>query len=89
MPTHTQMVEILDALDLALAGGRKAYVHCYGGIGRTGVAVGCFLVRHGQTGPQAIQELGGWWRKVPKSAFHPNSPETLQQREFILRWSEP
>lgn len=88
LPTHKLMTEILDAIDHALACGRKVYVHCYGGIGRTGVTVGCFLVRRGYTGQQALQELAGWWCNVPKSARHLHSPETFQQAEFILHWSE-
>jgi hypothetical protein len=88
LPTHQLMIEILDAIDFALNRGRKVYLHCYGGIGRTGTTVGCFLVRHGYTGQQALQELAGWWRNVPKSARHPHSPETHQQEDFILHWSE-
>lgn len=34
----------------ALAAGQTVYVHCYGGIGRTGTVVGCWLVRHGLSG---------------------------------------
>ena len=30
------MQEILDAVDRALAAGRNVYLHCWGGIGRTG-----------------------------------------------------
>ena len=45
-----QMVRILDAVDAALGDGKTLYVHCWGGVGRTGTTVGCWLVRHGQTG---------------------------------------
>ena len=38
------MREILDCLDDALRSGRKVYVHCRAGIGRTGTVVGCLLV---------------------------------------------
>jgi protein tyrosine phosphatase (PTP) superfamily phosphohydrolase (DUF442 family) len=88
LPTNELMTKILDAIDNALIRGRKVYLHCYGGIGRTGVTVGCFLVRFGQTGPQALNELARFWQSVPKSARHMQSPETEQQREFVLHWSE-
>ena len=41
------MSRILDDVDAALADGRTVYVHCWGGIGRTGTVVGCWLMRHG------------------------------------------
>ena len=44
---------ILGAIDVALAQGRTADVHCWGWIGRTGAVVGCWLVRHGLTGDGA------------------------------------
>ena len=44
------MKRILDDVDEAIAGGGLTYVHCWGGIGRTGTVVGCWLVRHGLEG---------------------------------------
>jgi hypothetical protein len=43
-------VAILDAIDEHLREGRVIYLHCWGGIGRTGTIVGCWLVRHGWQG---------------------------------------
>ena len=88
LPTHELMATILNAIDTALKLDRKIYLHCYGGIGRTGTTVGCFLVRNGLTGQQALNELARRWRDVPKSVRHPATPETRQQEDFILRWSE-
>ena len=36
-----EMSRILDAIDAEIARGGLAYVHCWGGVGRTGTAVGC------------------------------------------------
>ncbi len=47
IPTEALMVEILDAIDDDLAVGHNVYVHCWGGVGRTGTVVGCWLIRHG------------------------------------------
>ncbi len=36
-------------LQALLAGGRRVYVHCRAGIGRTGTVIGCFLAERGST----------------------------------------
>ncbi len=89
LPTREQMVATLDAIDEALAEGRNVYLHCWGGIGRTGTTVGCYLVRHGMNGEEALRQLDEWWLTVPKSAYHPHSPETRAQYAFVLNWHEP
>lgn len=88
LPSVEQMTAILDALDATLAQGRKTYLHCYGGIGRTGTVVGCYLVRHGLSGAEALSQLANWWKNVPKSARYPHSPETLEQETFVRNWSK-
>jgi hypothetical protein len=88
MPSVLEMRAVLDAIDQALKAGHKVYVHCQGGIGRTGTTVGCYLVRHGLSGARALQQLAAWWRMVPKSKRFPNSPETLEQEKFVLNWRE-
>ena len=88
LPAHEQMMSILDAIDAELKAGRKIYLHCWGGIGRTGTTVGCYLVRGGKTGEEALSQLAEWWKSVPKSFYHSHSPETYDQMEFIRNWPE-
>ena len=83
-----QMTAILDAIDSALDAGNTVYVHCWGGTGRTGTVVGCWLVRHGLTGDEALAQIAEWWKGVEKSWRVPRSPETSQQREYVRRWAE-
>ena len=59
------MRSILDAIDAAVSQGRRVYVHCRAGIGRTGTVVGCYLVRHGMSGPQAIAQISLWRAATP------------------------
>ena len=80
------MAAILDAVDDALSAGRCVYVHCLGGIGRTGTVVGCWLVRHGLTGEEALDQIADWWQHVPKSRWFRQSPQTSEQREYVLGW---
>ncbi len=88
LPTPQQMNSILDAIDEGLQTEHKIYLHCWGGIGRTGTTVGCYLVRQGKTGAEALDQLSAWWRNVPKSQYYPRSPETTAQKDFILHWSQ-
>ncbi|HOJ15021.1 MAG TPA: tyrosine-protein phosphatase, partial [Deltaproteobacteria bacterium] len=56
IPSRALMKDILDAIDANIAQGRPAYVHCWGGKGRTGTVVGCYLARHGiATGSAALE----------------------------------
>ena len=83
-----RMVTILNAIDAALSDGKTVYVHCWGGVGRTGTTVGCWLVRHGQTGDQALSRIAEWWQGMEKIYYHPRSPETREQREYVRSWNE-
>ena len=82
------MAVLLDALDADLASGHKVYLHCWGGIGRTGTTVGCWLVRHGLTGEQALVRLNELYQTAEQSRIFPRSPETDAQVAFILGWGE-
>ena len=88
LPSHDQMAALLDALDAALAAGHKVYLHCWGGIGRTGTTVGCWLVRHGLTGEQALIRLNELYQTAEQSSFFSHSPETDAQAKFILNWAD-
>jgi len=83
-PTPDQVMQILDTIDAALAAGHRVYVHCYGGIGRTGTIVGCYLVRHGLTGSQALAEIERLRLGTPDA--WKTSPETPEQRERVRSW---
>jgi ADP-ribosylglycohydrolase len=77
------MSSILDTIDSELQAGHGVYVHCWGGIGRTGTVIGCWLKRHGR------DDLPELWKTCPKSREYPDSPQTDEQRRFIAAWNEP
>ncbi|MBP1749480.1 MAG: hypothetical protein H6Q52_2019 [Deltaproteobacteria bacterium] len=79
--------EILDAIDEHIARGRVVYVHCWGGVGRTGLIVGCWLARHGFPGKAALFRLRELWGQNPKSRFR-RSPETDAQERYITEWRD-
>ncbi len=81
------VIEILDLIDSVLDNNGKIYLHCYGGIGRTGTIVGCWLSRHGHKGKTALDRLHTLWQDNPKSAYI-SSPESKEQENYIIQWSE-
>lgn len=85
VPPASFMKEILDCLDAALEAGRPAYVHCWGGRGRTGTVVGCCLVRRRLATPENVLETIARLRSRGRFATGP-SPETGAQREMVLGW---
>ena len=89
LPTPAEMAKLLDAIDEALAAGRTIYLHCLGGIGRTGTAVGCWLVRHGMSGEEALAHLNSLYQTAEQSKIYSRSPEVDAQVDFILHWKEP
>ena len=52
-----QMRAIQMHLQATLAGGRRIYVHCRAGIGRTGTVIGCYLTEQGLNGAEALRQL--------------------------------
>jgi ADP-ribosyl-[dinitrogen reductase] hydrolase len=83
-PSEPMMLAILDAMSAAVAAGKGVYVHCWGGVGRTGTVIGCWYVRHGATGDEALVRLN-----VCRAGIERESPETDAQRTFIQTWREP
>lgn len=85
-PRPDEMREILDLIDSELNAGGVVYLHCYGGIGRTGTVVGCYLVRHGTPPDEAIEAIGRL-RADTDTAESP-SPETEEQCRLVETWRD-
>ena len=84
VPTPAMMIRILDAIDTALAEGQRVYVHCAGGIGRTGTVVGCYLVQHGMQGAAALEEIMRLRQAMPNGGAL--SPRREPQRQMVRTW---
>ena len=78
-PPRQELVETLDLLERELDDGHVVYLHCLGGIGRTGTVLGCHLVRSGLDGPAALARL----REIGKH------PEAAEQVRLVAGWAEP
>ena len=82
VPEAALVETILAEIDENIGAGRPVMVHCWGGIGRTGVIVGCWLARHGWPGAAALKRLAELRRGDPTG--YRSSPETTEQRAFVL-----
>ena len=78
------MERILETMDAALDAGHVVYVHCWGGHGRTGTVVGCYLVRQGLTGEQALAEVRRLHATMADHSIP--SPERPEQRALVRNW---
>lgn len=85
-PQPDQMNAILETIQDALAAGRKVYLHCWAGVGRTGTTVGCYLVRQGMSGQASLDHLAKIFKTSTQSLYFSRSPETRAQQQFILKW---
>jgi len=64
----------------------KVYIHCWGGVGRTGLIVGCLLGELCELSyDETMAKLEQLFSACPKSAYR-DSPETTEQRDFIAKF---
>jgi ADP-ribosyl-[dinitrogen reductase] hydrolase len=82
------LAEILLAIDSRIREGGAVYLHCWGGVGRTGLVVACWLQEHGRAPVDALAELSAKWRIVEKIYRKPESPETQEQVDWIKSWAQ-
>ncbi len=87
VPAPEYIRDILDEIDDAVSRGKGVYLHCWGGKGRTGTIVGCYLARHGYAQGEGVLELIQKLRRNDPEVHRP-SPETPQQRDMVTTWQE-
>ena len=86
IPDLATMDAIRAALDEAHRSGAPAYVHCWGGKGRTGQVVGVHLIEHGHaTHADFVETIARLRQRDPGGG---RSPETPEQIEFVRRYAE-
>lgn len=85
VPTEAEMIHILDTIDQALTEDRPVYVHCWGGHGRTGTVVGCYLRRHDLV---SARDVLGYISNIRNSIVKGDSPspQTAAQRAMVKNW---
>lgn len=67
-PRPGEMVRALTAIHRELAAGSTLYVHCFAGVGRTGVVCGAWQLLRGMSGDEALQQFEHFcldsWRRA-------------------------
>ncbi|WP_291260420.1 ADP-ribosylglycohydrolase family protein [Gemmatimonas sp.] len=86
------MSDLIDEIDAFLAQGTPTYVHCWGGVGRTGMVMGCWMVRDGATGEVALEQVAALFATMSaaKRRRHAptGSPQTDAQRAMVRTWAD-
>jgi hypothetical protein len=76
------VVKALGDLDSLMEGGKTVYLHCLGGLGRTGTLVGAYLVEKGLAPPdEAVSLINALRAGTDRSAS--DSPQTDEQRRLV------
>ena len=88
VPTVATMQGILQDIQDALKVHGRVYLHCRAGIGRTGTVAATWLVQQGLAPEAALALLLQKWQCVDKLAAEPHTPETPEQRSFVLNWPD-
>jgi ADP-ribosylglycohydrolase/protein-tyrosine phosphatase len=88
VPSNDGMRSILDAIDLSLAADRPVYIHCFGGVGRTGTAVCCWMLRHELASPNEVVKTLAQLRQADQQTKGRKAPENAEQIKFVEAWSE-
>lgn len=87
IPDKGHMRRILDAIDRSVDQGGVVYLHCWGGRGRTGTVVGCYLIRHGLVDKENVLSMITRLRSKGRNVTG-SSPETSDQRAMVLSWEK-
>lgn len=84
VPSVEYTTRILDYIDSCIKAGKGVYVHCWGGHGRTGTIIGCWLTRHcAEDGFAALDMLDELRANDPTGCA---SPQTTMQNLHVLLW---
>lgn len=81
--SYQDVYDLMEYIDSILSNDEnKVYVHCWGGVGRTGTIVACLYEYYGESYENAVNHLRQSFKDCPKSHWR-HTPETEEQLDFI------
>lgn len=80
------MDNIIAKINGFLESGFKLYLHSRGGVGRTGLVIGCWLIKRGYTFDEAIKKMAEMFKESAASAYT-TLPDNKKQIDFIKNYS--
>ena len=84
VPEVWHMEAMLGLITSQMEQGHGVYVHCWGGVGRTGTVLGCLAVERGVPPEETLGELARLRARTQRAWRE--APETAEQRGVILGW---
>jgi protein-tyrosine phosphatase len=85
IPDDQMLQTILDTMENDIENGKRVYVHCWGGHGRTGTVIGSWLVKEGMSADEALDQIKS--QRLLTSFGDAPSPQTLEQIDVIKKLS--
>lgn len=88
VPESVEVVhQLIDKIEYMSQQGGYTYIHCWGGVGRTGTIVACYKARQMKepTLGEALTAMQSNFSNMPK-ASHRKSPDTQAQIDFVHRF---
>jgi protein tyrosine/serine phosphatase len=87
IPEVWHMEAMLGLITSQMEQGHGVYVHCWGGVGRTGTVLGCLAVDRGVPRESVLEHLAKL--RAGTQRVGRDSPETDGQRRYVLSWAGP
>ena len=85
VPAKDEMDEIIELIEKSLMDNKPVYFHCWGGVGRTGTVLGCYLLHKKMAGKDNVFEVIDYLKRST-SISHRQSPETEEQKNFVISY---
>ncbi len=84
VPSENLLRDMIEYVNSEIDSGRPVYIHCFRGLGRTGLVVGCYM-------KQSDVEIGNVFELIKNlrlglAGDFRKSPETAIQNDFLMGW---
>lgn len=87
VPAKDEMDAIIELIDRSLKDNKPVYFHCWGGVWRTGTVLGCYLLHKKMATKENVFEHINYLKRTT-SISNRQSPETEEQRDFVLSYKQ-